>query len=153
MSAAVTAAAVSATTTAEAATAAYCATTANCTPAYCFMCSTAAEAAANCAATGESTAVEPTTSESATVKPAPKTTSAEAAAEPRASTDEHATGEVARTIVTIRRAGIRVIPIVSVRADRSWADVARTDAHADCDALSISVRRQSQSGCKHCKDH
>jgi hypothetical protein len=142
MSAAVTAAAVSAaTTTVEAAT------TANRSAADCFMCSTAAEAAdgaAPCeagAATSESTAVEPTTSESATVKPAPETTSAEAAAEPRACSDEHATGEVARTVVTIRRAGIGVIPIVSVRADGSRADVPRTDAHADCDALSISVRR------------
>jgi hypothetical protein len=135
------AAAVSAATTVEAATAA------NRSAADCFMCSTAAEAA-DCAtsceavtATSESTTVEPATSESATVKPAPKTTSAEAAVEPRAGTDEDATGEVARTVVTVRRAGIGVIPIVSVGADRSWPDVARTDAHADCDALSIRVRR------------
>jgi hypothetical protein len=137
MSAAVTAAAVSATTTVEAATAA------NCSAADCHVRSTAVEAA-HCAASCEAGTA---TSESATVKPAPKATSAEArtsveaAVEPRASADEDATGKVARTVVTVRRAGIGVIPIVSVRADRSRPNVARTDAHADCDALSISVRR------------
>src|SRR6202041_1460035 len=49
----------------------------------------AATAATSCeAATSESTAVKATTSESATVEPAPKTTSAEATAEPRAGADE-----------------------------------------------------------------
>jgi hypothetical protein len=96
----------------------------------------ATEAAADCATT-----VKATTSESTTGEAGPKTTSSEAAAEPRAGTDEQTTGEPARTVITVRRAGVGVIPIVSVGADRSWADVARTDAHADCETLSISVRR------------
>ena len=138
MSAAVTTAAVSATTTVEAGTAA------NCAAADCYMRSATAEAAScatSCeAATSESTAVKATTSESATVEPAPKTTSAEPTAEPRAGTDEETTGEPARTVVSVRCAGIRVIPVVSVGADRSRADIARTDANTDCDALSVSVR-------------
>ena len=140
MSAAVTTAAVSATTTVEAATAA------NCAAADCYMRSATAEAA-NCAAsceagtaTSEPTAVKAATSESATVEPAPKTTSAEPTAEPRAGTDEETTGEPARTVVSVRCAGIRVIPVVSVGADRSRADISRTDANTDCDALSVSVR-------------
>jgi hypothetical protein len=76
-----------------------------------------------------------------------------ATAEPRSSADEDATGEVARTVISVRCAGVGVIPIVAVGTDRSWADVAGADAHTDCDALSISVRRQSQPGPKHCKDH
>jgi hypothetical protein len=105
MAAAVTAASVeAATTTVEAATA---------------VNRSAAEAAADCAATSETTTVKATTSETTTVEPAPETTSAEAAAEPRAGTDEQTTGEPARTVVTVRRAGVGVIPIVSVGADRS----------------------------------
>jgi len=131
------AAAVSATTTVEAATAAYCAAVE--TAADCYVRSATAEAAScatSCeAATSESTAVKATTSESA-----PKTTSAEATAEPRAGADEETTGEPARTVVSIRCAGIRVIPVVSIGADRSRADVTRTDADTDCDALSVSVR-------------
>ena len=133
MSAAVTSASVeAATTTVDAATA---------------VNRSATEAAADCAATRESTAVEATT---ATVKPAPETTSveappestsAEAATEPRAGTDEQTTGEVARTVVSVRRAGVGVIPIVAVVANGSRPDIARTDAHADCETLSISVRR------------
>jgi hypothetical protein len=126
------AAAVSATTTVEAATAAYCAAVE--TAADCYVRSATAEAA-SCA-----TSCEAATSESTTVEPAPKTTSAEAAAEPRAGTDEETTGEPARTVVSIRCAGIRVIPVVSIGADRSRADVTRTDADTDCDALSVSVR-------------
>jgi hypothetical protein len=136
------AAAVSATTTVEAATAAYCAAVE--TAADCYVRSATAEAAScatSCeAATSESTAVKATTSEAATVEPAPKTTSAEATAEPRAGTDEETTGEPARTVVSIRCAGIRVIPVVSIGADRSRADVTRTDADTDCNALSVSVR-------------
>jgi hypothetical protein len=127
----------------SAASAAYCAAAANCSAADCFVCSTAAEAAAHCATTSKSATVRASTAsvEATAVEPAPKSTSAEAAAEPRACTDEQPSGEVARTVVTVGSAGIRVIPIVSVRADRSWAHVARTDAHADRDALGISVRR------------
>jgi hypothetical protein len=119
-----------ATTTVEAATAANCFTAADCAT---------AESAGDCAASDRATvpAIPTVPTVAATITRA----SVDAAVEPRASTDEQATGEVARTVVTIRCAGVRVIPIVAVGADRSWADVARTYAHADCDALSISVRR------------
>ena len=137
MAAAVTAAAMSAATTVEAATAANRAAVES--TADCYVRSVAAEAA-DCAASREAGTA---TSESATVipAPAPTRTSVEAAVEPRARADEDSTGEVARTIVSVRRAVIRVIPIVSVGADRSRADVPRTDADANGNALSIGVRR------------
>ena len=142
MAAAVTAAAMSAATTVEAATAANRAAVES--TADCYVRSVAAEAA-DCAASREAgTATsESATSESATLipAPAPTRTSVEAAVEPRARADEDSTGEVARTIVSVRRAVIRVIPIVSVGADRSRADVPRTDADANGNALSIGVRR------------
>ena len=144
MPAAVTAAAVSAPTTVKASTAA------NRTAADGFMGSAATEAAAYCAASCESTTVKATTT---TVEPAPEAPSAEATAEPRAGTDEQPAGEVARTVVTIRRAGIRVIPVVSVSANRGWAHIARANADSHCKTLGISVRRQRQRGSKHCKEH
>ena len=128
--AAVPAAAVEAatTTSVEAATAVNCATV---------------ESAADCAATSKSTTVKSTTVKATTtaVEPAPKTTSAEAAAEPRAGTDEQTTGEPARTVVTVRRAGVGVIPIVAVFTNGSRTNIPRADAHADRETLSISVRR------------
>jgi len=127
-----------ATTTVEAATATNCA---------------AAEAAADCAATSEartatseSTSVKATTCESTTAVAGAKTTSApagasiESAAEPRAGSDEQAAGEVARTVVSVRCAGVGVIPVVSVGADRSWTYISRANAHAHCETLSISAR-------------
>jgi len=117
--------------TVEAATAANCAAAANCfTAADCA----AVEAAGNCAASDRATV--PAITVAATITG----TTVEAAVEPRAGADKQATGEVARAVVSVRRAGVRVIPIVAVSADRSGADIARTDAHADCDALGISVR-------------
>jgi len=143
MAAAVAAASVEAatTTTVEAATAVHC---------------TAAEPAANRAATSESTTVKATTT---TVEPGPKTTSAkagtseEAAAEPRACADEKAAREPARAVVAIRRAGVRVIPVVAVGANGSRTDIPRPDAHAHDNALSASVRRQGQGRSKYRENH
>jgi hypothetical protein len=146
---AATAAVEAATTTVEAATAANRAAVESTTD--CYVRSAAAETA-HCAVSDVAVSVPAVTTAPA-VSAAVSRTSVEATVEPRASTDEDATGEVAGTVVTIGRAGIRVIPIVSVGADRSRADIARTDADADCETLSISVRRQSQRGSKHCKDH
>src|SRR5277367_1202532 len=105
----------------------------------CYVRSAAVETA-HCAVSDIAVPVPAVTTAPA-VSAAVSRTSVAATVEPRASTDEDATGEVARTVVTIGRAGIRVIPIVSLGADRSRANVARTDADAHCDALSISVRR------------
>jgi len=151
MSAAVPAAAVTAATTVEAATAANRATAAHCAAAEsaadCLMGDTAAKATAYRSApavAGAKTASAPTA-------PAP-TTSAPASVEPRACSDEQSAGEVARTVVSVRRTGIRVIPIVAVSADRSWANVPRADADAHSKALSASVRSQSQGCSKYRKN-
>jgi hypothetical protein len=40
---------------------------------------------------------------------------------PRAGADERAAYEPARPIVTVRRASIRIITVVSIRANRRWA--------------------------------
>jgi hypothetical protein len=64
-----------------------------------------------------------------------------AAAVPRACADEETAGEVARAVVSIGRASVRVIPVIAVGADGSWPNVARTDPHSHCDVLCINVRR------------
>jgi hypothetical protein len=131
------------TTTVGAATAAHCSSAAYRatmeSTADCYMRSTV-EAAADCATVPTITAV-PAITTVPTVAAAITGASVESAAVPRARTDEQATGEVARAVVTVRRASIRVIAVVTVRADRSRPNVARTDAHANYDALRISVRR------------
>jgi hypothetical protein len=156
MSAAVTAAAVSAATaTVEAATAAHCATAANCTTASnCttveptadrYMRTSTVEAVANSAASDVATmpaiTAVPAIAAVPAVAPAITGASIEAPAVPRAGTDEQTTREVARTVVTVRRASVWVISVVTVRANRSRADVARTDAHSDRDVLRMHVRR------------
>ncbi len=146
MSAAVAAAAVKATTTVEATTAAHCA---------------AAEAAADCYMRGAATepadraapsvAVTVPAVGGAKTASAP-TTSAPAAVEPRARSDEETTGEVARTVVAVRRARVRVIPVVTVGANRSRTDIPWANAHAHRKALSASVRREGQGRSKYRKN-
>ncbi len=159
-------AAVSAAAAVEAATAAHCATATDCaaveSTADRYMRAAAVEAVANCAASDVATVPAITTVPAVASVP-PNTTmpavaaitgaSIEAPAVPRTGTDEDATGEVARAVVTVRRASVWVIPIVAVCTDRSWPDVARPHAHSNRDVLSTSVRRQSQRGSKYCKDH
>jgi len=82
------------------------------------------------------------TGKSATVEAAPETTSAKAAVEPRASTYEDAAREPARTVVTVRRAGVWVVSIVAVGASGGRTDVPWADAYAHYDALGASVRCQ-----------
>jgi hypothetical protein len=65
------------------------------------------------------------------------------AVEPRARSDENAAGEVVRAIITIGRAGVRVIAIVTVGADRCRADVSRAHSNAHKDSLSVGERRQT----------
>jgi len=153
MSATVATAAVESATTVESAAAAHCATAE--ATADCYVRGATAESANGAASCETRTA----TGKSATVKAAPETTSAEAgtsveaAAEPRACTYEDAAREPARTVVTVRRAGVWVISIVAVGANGGRADISWTDADADCDALGASVRRQGQGSSKYRKNH
>ena len=64
--------------------------------------------------------------------------------EPRTCADEYPAGEVARAVVTVRRASIRVITVVAVSADRSGAD-----AHADYHSLRRSQGSATQENSKH----
>lgn len=161
------AAAVTAATTVEAATAANCATATNrATATNCAAVETAADrymrsavepsgnrAASNVAVSVPAITAVPAVAAAITRSSPIAGTSVVASVEPGTGSDEDATGEVARAVVTVRRASVWVVAVVSVRADRSWADVPRADADADCDSLSVSVRCQSQRGSKHCKNH
>jgi hypothetical protein len=144
MSAAVAAASVEAAATMEATAAAHCAT------AEAAAGRTTAETATNRAASCEATAtVEAVTAPA--IAPA-KTASAPTAVEPRASADEQAAREVARTVVAVRRARVGVIPIVAVGADGSRTNIARTDSYTHRKALSASVRRENQGRPKYRKN-
>ena len=158
MAATVTAASVEAAAAVDRTTTANCAATTSCgameptTNRY----MRSAVVAANCAASDRAAVPAITTvpAIAAAVSRTPVSrTSVVAAVKPRACADEEATGEVARAVVAVRSAGVRVIPIVAVGADGSWSDISRADADADCKALGISVRRESQCGSKDCKDH
>ncbi len=68
-----------------------------------------------------------------------------AAAIPRAGANEEAAGEPARAVVAVGCASVRVVSIVSVSADGSWAHVPRSDSNADDNALRMRVRRDRQA--------
>jgi hypothetical protein len=76
-----------------------------------------------------------------------------AAVEPRTCADEDTAGEVARAVVSVRRALVRVIPIVAVGANGSWTNVPRSYAYAHNNALGASVRCQGQGSSKYRKNH
>ena len=59
------------------------------------------------------------------------------AVEPRARSDEYAAGEVVRPVITVGRAGVRVIAIVTVGADRSRAYISRSNSNANEDSLCM----------------
>jgi hypothetical protein len=77
------------------------------------------------------------------IEPATIATAIEAM-EPRAGADKHAAHEVVRAPVSIRRASIGVIRVVTPVTDRCGTDVSRADSHADND---LRVRRSCR--CKH----
>jgi hypothetical protein len=154
MAATVTAAAVSASTTVEAAAACYTTAAPNRAAANRDMSSAASEAATHRAACDGAVTVPPVSgpeTASAPTRASPARASAPAAMEPRAGADKDAAREVARTVVTVRRAGVRVVPIVAVSADGSRSNIPRSDAHDN--ALGASVRCESQSSSKYRKDH
>ena len=145
--------AVESATTVEATATARCATME--ATADCYVRRATAESGSSTASCETSTA----TGKSATVEAAPETTSTEAgtpveaAAEPRASTYEDAAREPARTVVTVGRTGVWVIPIVAVGANGRRIDISWADAHAHRDALGASVRCQGQCSSKYRQNH
>jgi hypothetical protein len=150
MASAVTAASVEAAATANRATAAYCATATNCAASAnrsavestsdCYVGSAATVAAGNCTTAPAITAVPAVAS--AITGPSPIAgASVEPAMEPRARADEYATGEVARAVVTVRRARVWVVPVVAVGAYGSRSNIPRSDSDAHYNALGASVRR------------
>jgi hypothetical protein len=67
--------------------------------------------------------------------------------EPRAGADKHATREPLRSVVAVRRAGVRVIAIVAVGADWWRAVVGRAviaGAHSHAHNHSLRVRKGCQ---------
>jgi hypothetical protein len=74
--------------------------------------------------------------------------SVESAVEPRPGTDEETTGEIARSVVTVRSARVRSISIVAVGARRRPSHVGRSDSHADHHSLSAGVRGRRQANAK-----
>jgi hypothetical protein len=74
--------------------------------------------------------------------------SIKSAVEPRASADEETTGEIARSVVTVRSARIRSISVVAVGARRRPSHVARSNSHTDRDSLRAGVRGRRQANAK-----
>jgi hypothetical protein len=96
----------------------------------------------------ESSATEAASAESPTTEATVKAASAEATAEPRAGADEEATGEPFRPIEAIRRAVIRVIPVVTVSTDRGTIAIAVVRPNADLDLGLRRSRRGKQENTK-----
>lgn len=70
------------------------------------------------------------------------------AVEPRARADKNAAGEVARAVITVRRARVRIISIVAVLAHWGWTVIRRAETDADHDSLCMCVRRCQQANRK-----
>jgi hypothetical protein len=71
-----------------------------------------------------------------------------AAVIPRSGADENSANEPARTVVAIRRAGIRIIAIVAIGADRRSADTCIHRSNADTDSylcLSAACSHKKQN--------
>ena len=63
---------------------------------------------------------------------------------PRTSTDKHAVHKPVRTVVAVRSACIRSIPIITVSTDRSWPHIAIRRANANVDDNSLRMRIGSE---------
>jgi hypothetical protein len=100
-----------------------------------------------CATTSEPTIAGPTVEAATTIEAA---ASVEASVEPRARSDEDATREPARAVVTVRRARVRVISIVTVLADGSFTDIPGADSNADRNSLCACERRRGQANATNC---
>jgi len=74
--------------------------------------------------------------------------------EPRTRADEHATDEPIRAVVAVGSAGVRVIIIVAVSADRRDAYDGRADAYANHHALCAGVGSchcENSEDCDYCE--
>jgi hypothetical protein len=71
------------------------------------------------------------------------------AMEPRAGANEYAPDEPIWTVVAIRGAGVRVIRIVAIGANRRWADNWGANADADRDSLGVCVRCRHKANTKY----
>jgi len=65
--------------------------------------------------------------------------------EPRAGADEHAAHEPIRSVVAIGGAGIRIIPVIAVGANRRGANIGRTHAYSNDHSLRIRKRSEKQA--------
>src|SRR5580704_15402216 len=65
---------------------------------------------------------------------------------PRASADEHASCEPVRPVITVPRARIGCVAIVSVLANRRFANVARSNSYAYAD-LRLRIRHRQRQQC------
>jgi hypothetical protein len=81
-----------------------------------------------------------------TVAPAPATVAPTASpAIPWAGTDKHSACEPIRPVIAVRRASVRIVPVVAVGAYRCCSDVAWTDSHAHRDLRLRVCQRQHQN--------
>lgn len=71
---------------------------------------------------------------------------------PGAGADEDAANEVVRAIVAVGSAGVRIITVVAISADRCWSngDADRTYSNANSD-LGVRASRSEEQNCKECK--
>lgn len=76
-----------------------------------------------------------------------------AAAEPRAGADEDAAREPAGAVITVGRACVRVIPVITVSANGSCADVSWSDSYAYHNALRVRVWRYRQTKSEQSENH
>jgi len=67
------------------------------------------------------------------------------AVKPRAGADKDSPGEPIRTVVSVRRARVRIIVIVAVETGRRRFNVGWTESEADHDPLRMSVRYRQKS--------
>jgi len=63
---------------------------------------------------------------------------------PGSGADKDTTDEVLRSVVTIRRARVWIVTVVSIRADRGAGHIARTDPNADSHLRRRSGRQSHQ---------
>ena len=69
---------------------------------------------------------------------------------PRTGADEHAACKPVRTVVAVRRTGVRVIRIVAIGADRrTHHDGCRPNSHAYHNSLRVRGRRRHQESCEY----
>jgi|HubBroStandDraft_2_1064218.scaffolds.fasta_scaffold74901_2 hypothetical protein len=117
---------------------------------------------ANRTATGETTARKTTTSEATSAEATPiEATSGEAASakaaseaatpadpvKPRAGADEDSPGKPTRPVISIRCARVRIVPVVTIVADRSHSNIARANAHTHAD-LRLRVGQWNHQNCQ-----